>query len=132
MTRYMSLDMDVLRNLSSQDAASCIAAFVEALVQVNMLYLSRTSSVPKLHTSGVRYNENECWRDIPALLRTGEGDCKSLCAWRIAELRAHDKSALVHVVYLGNTRSTDEDLFHVQVRRGGVIEDPSRFLGMRP
>ncbi len=117
-----------LPELPPEEAASAVACLVEALVQVNLIYLKSTRGVPLLHASGVRYEEDAPWQDVPALLLSRRGDCKSLAAWRIAELRAQGKSALVHVVYVPRE---EEDLFHVQVRRGSRIEDPSRFLGMR-
>jgi hypothetical protein len=127
----MGLSLASLKRLGPEDAASCIASFVEALIQVDMLFLRRTPGVPLLYRSGVSYEGGEHdspWQDVPSLLLTRKGDCKSLVAWRIAELRGQGHQALVHVVYLERAR---EDLFHVQVRRPDKIEDPSRFLGMR-
>ncbi len=121
------LVLDSMRHLEGQDVASCIASFVEALAQVDALFLLRNPGAPRLYRSGVRYQEDAPWQDVPALLRTKRGDCKSLVAWRLAELRSEGTSALVHVVHMARE---GEDLFHVQVRRGKSIEDPSRLLGM--
>jgi len=122
------LDLRSLAELPPEEAAACIAAFVEALVSVNALYLKRHPSTPPLYKAGVTYVADEPWKDVPALLDSRKGDCKSLVAWRIAELRAQGYMALVHVVY---TARVSDDLFHVQIRRKDKLEDPSRFLGMR-
>ena len=124
----MDLDVRSLGFLEPEAAASCIASLVEALVQVNGAFLRQFPKTPALYTSGIVYAESPAWRDIPGLLAARSGDCKSLVAWRLAELRRQNSKALVHVVYIpkGN-----EHLFHVQIRKGQAIEDPSRFLGMR-
>lgn len=124
----MRLDLQSLMLLSPQEAASAISGFVEALVALNLMYLKANPQTKGLYESGMTYVRDEPWRDIPSLLSSKQGDCKSLVAWRIAELRLRGYLALVHVVY---TPQAGEDLFHVQVRRKGQIEDPSRFLGMR-
>lgn len=124
----MKLDLLSLAELPPEEAASCIASFVEALASVDALYLMRHPKTPTLYKAGISYAADEPWRDVPALLESRRGDCKSLVAWRIAELRGLGYTALVHVVY---TARLNEDLFHVQVRRKDRLEDPSRFLGMR-
>ena len=125
----MNLDIKSLRDLPVQDAAECLAAFVEALVQVNGLFLRRNPSTVKLYTAHIVYEDRPDWQDVPAMLLSRRGDCKSLCAWRIAELRESGQEAFAHVVFIPKVK---EDLFHFQVRRaGGKMEDPSRFLGMR-
>jgi len=120
-----------LSTMGAPEAASCLAAFVEALVQVNGAYLQthRAQRVVELYRSGVRYEETPSWMDIPALLSAKRGDCKSLVAWRVAELRARGEQAFVHIVYVPHPQ---ENRFHIQVRRSvDVVEDPSRMLGMK-
>lgn len=124
----MDLDVRSLKLLEPEQAASCIASLVEALAQANGMFLREFPKTPSLYTAGIAYEETEAWRDIPALLAARKGDCKSLVAWRLAELRKQGTKALVQVVYIPRP---GEHLFHVQIRKGGGTEDPSRFLGMR-
>ena len=94
--------------------------------------------------------------DIPAILdhkQRGVGaDCMHLSAWRVAELREladpsyrkllskagwtnipkGNKDARIRLTWKKNPnpKAQPKRIFHVQVRRGGVVEDPSKRLGM--
>lgn len=116
--------------LPPEEAASCIADLVDAIAHINEKFLTRFPQTASLYSAGVVYDETDEWRDIPAILESGKADCKSLVAWRLAELRRRSEMALVHVVWFDN-REPGKRLFHVQVRKGTKLEDPSRFLGMR-
>ena len=73
---------------------------LEGLCKINEWHLKRrwrqvekgeaTEMFPPLYESGVRYQEDppgkEDWKDIPAVLADGHGDCDRLAAWRTAEL----------------------------------------------
>lgn len=125
----MNLYLDSLGLLEPEGVAGCIASLVEALAQVNMLYLKKNPGTPRLYLSRVKYQETTGWCDIPHLLETKRGDCKSLVAWRIAELRNLGKNAFVHVVY---TQLPDKELYHVKICKGpSIFEDPSEMLGMK-
>lgn len=83
-------------------------------------------SLPPLYKSGVRYHEDgNRWRHALDVLHKGAADCKSLAAYRAAELlvRGRDARVIVH-------RSGPHTL-HARVLTDGVIEDPSRRLGMK-
>jgi hypothetical protein len=77
-----------------------IIPLLEGLIKVNEWHLRRSlrraqkglgPPLPPLYASGVRYKEDkpgeENWKDIPAVLADGHGDCDRLVAWRVAELR---------------------------------------------
>jgi hypothetical protein len=77
-----------------------ILPLLEGLIKVNEWHLRRSLRraqkgldypLPPLYASGVRYKEDppgqENWKDIPAVLSDGHGDCDRLVAWRVAELR---------------------------------------------
>ncbi len=123
----MKLRLQSLHVLGAGDVAYCLASLIESLVEINERFLLRTRC-PKLYGSGVRYEESDEWHDVPALLSSRLGDCKSLAAWRLAELRREGEMSTPHIV---RRQRPGEILFHVQVRRCfGEIEDPSRILGM--
>lgn len=110
-----------------------IAPLLRALELVDLEYLTARPDTPALYRSGVRYRRDppgvEDWLDIPGVLRRGAADCKSLAAWRAAEL--------VRAGYQAKSVWTADCkprgcLYHVVVWRGdGTIEDPSVRLGMR-
>jgi hypothetical protein len=85
-------------------------------------------SIPPLYKCGIRYHHPigpERWWTIPEVVRHGYADCKSLAAWRAAELREQGVFATPVAV------KKREDLVHVVVKMpDGSVEDPSRILGM--
>lgn len=106
-----------------------IAHLVEALAEVDLEILRADGgrTIPRLYASPspVRYEDSpRTWADVGTLLRIGRGDCKSLVAWRIAELRLAGESAGARVaIYVDGT-------MHVEVaRRDGGLEDPSALVG---
>ena len=110
-----------------------LVPLLDALIAIDILYLRRHGA-PYLYRSGVRYeNERpgeEHWRAIPHVLRLGYADCKSLAAWRCAELRVLGEKARCSMSVRQNPDGTR--LFHIFVlRANGRYEDPSRALGMR-
>jgi hypothetical protein len=110
-----------------------LGMLVEALVLANRAYYRDFPNTPSVYDSGVTYVFNsDHWQDIPTMLASGEGDCKDFTAWRVAELRSKGERACVHVT---NRLLTSPDgtvqMYHVLVRReNGMLEDPSRMLGM--
>ncbi len=72
--------------------AAVLLLLLEALVAHNIAYLRDHPDTPPLFRSGVRYRlddpAGERWKDIAEVRATGDGDCKDLAAWRLAELRA--------------------------------------------
>lgn len=139
----------------SRSLGGAIKPILEALTTVDLIYLS-THHVPPLYQSGVRYaeetkflNPSKCERreefaGIPAVLARGLGDCDDLAPWRCAELRRLGYTAKIRIQW---KKHPNGKLFHIVVRRDfnvpdfnpafmvrtprGVIEDPSRALGMK-
>lgn len=94
--------------------------------------------LPDLYASGMRYQrENygsiypEDWRDPPAMLRAGGGDCEDLATYRVADLHRSGETRS-RAVYLERPQPSGQGrLFHIIVERAdGTLEDPSRMLGM--
>jgi hypothetical protein len=115
---------------------------LEALVGADTLWLAeqmkhgKTLEELSIYKSPVIYKLDERdsndWLDIPNLLRRGYGDCKSLSAWRIAELRMAGVSARPFIRWPESALQPKRRVLHALVRwPGGKIEDPSLALGMR-
>lgn len=127
-----------------------LADVVRALASINARKMQSGRFAP-LYGSHIRwvrtrpYVASECngdichaperadlWQDRIALEESGEGDCKDLVAVRLAELWLEgDLDADVEVILFPDALGKNYDLYHVVLRRGdGVVEDPSRELGM--
>lgn len=108
-----------------------LSTFLESLTATNQVFLRDRPATPTLYTSGVTYELMPwTWRDVPMLLMARTGDCKSLVAWRLAELRnAGEDGARCHFLV---QKRKERTIFHVQVKRAdGKIEDPSARVGMK-
>lgn len=111
---------------------------LECLVQIDMLFLRLNPQCPKLYDSGVRYYHEgivDEWFDIPEALHERVADCKTLSAWRVAELRlsGEDPKAQCEKTFaeMEHPDGSTMLLYHIRVSRSnGTIEDPSRKLGM--
>jgi transglutaminase-like putative cysteine protease len=115
---------------SDEDNADVLRILLEALVAANIIYRRGIGSrAPSLYKSGVTYGRTKVWDSVPDLYERKYGDCKSLTAARVAELRLAGKPAQPVFRFQLNPRSKQKD-FHILVRRGAVFEDPSRELGM--
>ena len=106
---------------------------LEALVQIDM-WARETWRFPALYAGAVRYAPDvpgvELWATTPALFLRGSGDCEDLSADRVSERRLAGQYARPFLQLEQHTPETD--FWHVAVELfGGVIEDPSRRLGMR-
>lgn len=104
---------------------------LDFLVQMNLDHLKLYPDTPRIYSSGIRYDRDIHWKDIYACLATGGGDCKSVAAWRVAELihSGEDPKAVCHLK--GGPLPGGGSRYHVTVKRGnGRIEDPSKILGM--
>lgn len=74
---------------------------LEALVKIDEGHLAQ-KPYPPLYEAGVRYQREagtEEWRDIPAILENGWGDCEDLACWRVADLRRQGLRAGPYVRY---------------------------------
>lgn len=109
---------------------------LDALTEVNRVYLRARPETPLLYAAGVRYKRDpsgrENWRDIPQVRCDGVGDCKKLAAWRAAELQERfGVQAIALPVMQESHPGSDVLLVHVVVQfPDGTTEDPSRILGM--
>jgi hypothetical protein len=130
--------------------------FLEGIVGINRRLLRQRKNIPPLYQSGVRFR-SEPWADevqryanLLEVLEQGWGDCKHLCAWRMAELREANpgrvfgfRFSLRTIKGYGRADSlhagarirgpTIYDIYHVQIEIPAgfgeqPIEDVSRFL----
>jgi hypothetical protein len=141
-----------------------IILFLPGLIEVNKWHIRRSirraqkgiaSPIPPLYESGVYYQEDppgeENWKDVPAVLKDGHGDCDRLVAWRVAELQVAgiDAEPIIKwqqvpkdvMISLGHpSHMVPENgisMVHVCVGWPGwrsgdpsLVEDPSKILGM--
>ena len=115
---------------SDEDNALALQALLEALIAINRVYIRRYGKrVRPLYNSGVRYGRTQVWDSIPDLVTRRYGDCKSLTAMRIAELREAGANARPVFRFAVNPQTGQKD-FHILVQLGKAFEDPSRKLGM--
>lgn len=104
-----------------------------AFVRVNQIHLRAHPETPDLYKAGIRYQaeRGERWQTIPELLDTKLGDCEDLSAYRVAWLR--NRGIPADILLSWNDRGPlglGGRLYHVRVRVGEKIEDPSSLLGM--
>jgi len=110
-----------------------LVPLLNCLVEINLLWFQMGGRAPALYRAGVRYVEevpgDEHWRSIPHVLRLGYADCKSLAAWRVAELHV-GLGEDARCRFFSKETPTGR-LWHIfVVRENGYEEDPSRVLGM--
>lgn len=106
---------------------------MQALVEINILYLSDYPETPPLYETDVIYQteQTEQWKDVPRIIEDGWGDCEDLACWRIAELRHKGIAARPYIKWRASPTRPGMDRYHAVVRLpDGRIEDPSRSLGM--
>lgn len=105
---------------------------LEALTQINVLWIRDHPETPALYESSVIYKPDpiglELWQDIPTLLERGTGDCDDLACYRAGELRA----AGINVrPYLKWRAEPTGYIYHaVLMWPDGRVEDPSLAMGM--
>ncbi len=113
---------------SSQDEnADALRILLDGLIRLNLAYL-RHHSCPALYQAGVVYGRTEIWDTIPALYARKYGDCKSLTAAMVAQLRmkGHDAKPCFRF----QPRPDGGLDYHILVQVGNKFEDPSKVLGM--
>lgn len=108
-----------------------ITWLLTGLVAVNRDFRQLYPAVPSLYASDVLYkleDKTEIWQDVPTTLARGCGDCEDLAAYRCADLQLSGVAALPYVTWRQIGTRT---IYHCLVRHpDGLIEDPSRALGM--
>lgn len=140
LASFESLPLDEQRH--------CIYYLLEGLAGIDRLYLARNPRTPALYDFGPRYVVKERpfvqfrkesmmsvipfkidrWQDIPRTMQLRQGDCKDFAAWRVAELRQQGHPDVGF--YVKPIRMNDLQIFHILVRKGILLEDPSDLLGM--
>ncbi len=122
------------RSLAGKNALA-LEALMNCLTDLDSLYLKYKPDTIPLYESPVYYERTTIWDTIPALYGRGYGDCKSLAACRVAELRAHGVNCRPVFRFDSNE---DMTMFHILVLRfdwmaQGIaepFEDPSKVKGM--
>lgn len=109
-----------------------LTRLLPALVGADVDYLRRHPRTPLLFVARPRYRADppgrEQWLTVPFILSRGDADCKSLAAWRCAELRVRGIDARCT---WSEHRMPDRTVWHVRVTMpDGHVEDPSAILGM--
>lgn len=109
---------------------SAVQIYLTALQLVCQSQLS-SGRYPRLYNSGVRYQREprgrEEWQDVKTSFRRKTADCEDLSAWRAGELVVSGEDPRARAVI----KRVRPGLIHCLVQRGnGVMEDPSRVLGM--
>lgn len=107
--------------------AHALRSMLNCLIELDIIYLL-DHAAPTLYQSGVIYGRTRVWDTIPAILKRGYGDCKSLTAWKVAEYRK--RGVLAGAVFRGKKNSSGGLDFHILVQTENGYEDPSKVLGM--
>ena len=107
--------------------AESLRVLLDSLVSINLVFL-RFHRVRPLYQAGVVYDRTTVWDSIPALYARGYGDCKSLSAARVAELRFQGIDAKPVFRWAKNGQGGLD--YHILVQKVGSWEDPSKVLGM--
>jgi hypothetical protein len=118
-----------LPRLGVPSSAETFDAALEGLTEVNEVILHAHPELPALYDSGVRYKvfPYDTWKNAIDINRERVGDCEGLSGWRAAELRVSGEDPAARIA----TYKTGRHKYHAVVLRGsGIIEDPSRVLGM--
>ncbi len=117
---------------SEFDRARALELLLTGLVALNVAIMDRYD-LPALYDSGVRYHEDRrMWRHALAVLSYGKADCKSLAAFRAAELLHQGREARVVVKRTGRNTLHARVLVEDEDGARTRIEDPSKRLGMKP
>ena len=112
-----------------------LQGYLEALVIANRTYLKLNPGTAPMYTYALQYEMKvrpfglDTWQDIPRTIEKGMGDCKDFSCWRVAEMR--DMGIRDVAPYISVSQHGSMIVYHVQVRKGIQIEDPSVNLGMR-
>lgn len=113
---------------NQRENARVLRISLEYLIALNLDYLKRHDT-PPLYRDGIVYQRTVEWETVPAVELRGYADCKSLAAWRIAELRFAGIPA--KPVFRFHELENGMFDYHILIQTGpGEYEDPSKSLGM--
>lgn len=111
--------------------AKALQALLECLVELNIICYDSCPYLPGLYNTPVFYHlmpTHAAWETAPTLYRRGHGDCKSLVAARVAEIR---RTGGVAIPVFRHVKDGWGTMFHILILHGdGNWECPSRLLGM--
>lgn len=105
--------------------ARALQILMGCLISLDEAYLEDHPDTKPLYASGVRYGRTQTWDTIPEVRSKRYADCKSLTAWRIAELKKKNIPA-IPVFRL----KPEKRLYHILLRTSSGWEDPSKKCGM--
>jgi hypothetical protein len=129
--------MDLFKGSKEQALShKALRHLLECLTRIDEDYLRAHPETPSIYASGVRYQEEplgvEEWMDIPTILDRKVADCEDLSCWRTAELRVREGKPSARSTFSWKVRPDGGYLYHIVTQHpNGVIEDPSRVLGMK-
>jgi hypothetical protein len=109
--------------------AAVLDALMTCLIKTNIAYLEHHKA-PMLYASRVIYKRTREWERIPDVLARGYGDCKSLAAWRVAEMLVKEGTKAKAVFRFNPRPSSGVPDYHILVQSSKGWEDPSKRLGM--
>lgn len=139
-------------------ARRSMLALLEALVQINCIYIENDPSLPTLYEAGIRYDRttpppgsacgDDDWQDMIVCLRRRIADCEDLSCYRVADLRMRfgvKAKPYVALRVSPGRMGVNNHEYHIQVewpkglrsypstvfeKDGRILEDPSVLLGM--
>jgi hypothetical protein len=127
-TAAFSIDRAFRPRASNSMNAAALECLLTALTALNTIWLQYHPGTIPLYDTPVYYERTLVWDTIPALYRRGLGDCKSLTACRVAEMRRQGIWCRPVFRHKSQVSST---MFHILVMlQDGSWEDPSKALGM--
>lgn len=124
-------------NANPVDNAKVLRFLLDALTDINVIYLRVRPNTKPLYNAGVRYGRTQLWEPISALYSRGYGDCKSLTAALVAQQRLQGFTS--NPVFRFRTRRDNSgNDYHILVHTNSSdwtvnddgFEDPSKVLGM--
>jgi hypothetical protein len=113
---------------SKEVNARALEVLLAALCALDRIWFASGRACLPLYATPVYYARTMVWDTTPALYRRGYGDCKSLSASRVAELRQSGIWCRPVFRFQGSPSAT---MFHILIMfEDGTWECPSALLGM--
>lgn len=123
-----SIDRAFSPRSSKEENAKALEVLLAALCGLDRIWVCSGRAPLPLYDTPVYYARTMVWDTIPALYGRGFGDCKSLSAARVAELRNSGIWCRPVFRFQGSPSAT---LFHILIMfEDGSWECPSAALGM--
>lgn len=123
-----SIDRAFKPRASDLENATALEHLLTCLTVLDTIWLRYHPGTPELYATPVYYARTLIWDTTPALYLRGFGDCKSLSACRVAELR---KQGIWCRPTFRHKKQVSSTMFHILVMlKDGTWEDPSKAKGM--